>query len=48
MTAAPWVEVIGKDKKGDPMTRIQWSLRARGVQAPKNMGRPAGAVKDAA
>jgi hypothetical protein len=48
MTAFPWVEVIGKDKQGEPMTRIQWSLRARGVQAPKTMGRPAGVAKDAA
>lgn len=48
LTATPWVEIIGKDGRGEPITRIQWSLRARGVQAPKPAGRTAAASKDAA
>ncbi|SEF92460.1 hypothetical protein SAMN04489712_102525 [Thermomonospora echinospora] len=49
MTVTPYVEQAGKNPKGEPITRVAYSYRATGVQAPGGAGRaarPAG--KDAA
>jgi hypothetical protein len=35
MTAMPWVEFTGgRDREGNPRTRINFSLKAKGVSAP--------------
>jgi len=35
LTATPWVEFTGgRDREGNPRTRINFSLKAKGVQAP--------------
>jgi len=39
LTAMPWVEFTGgKDREGNPRTRINFSLKATGVQAPVRGG----------
>ena len=39
LTATPWVEITGgKDREGNPRTRINFSLKAKGVQAPGGSG----------
>ena len=46
LTATPWVEFSGgKDREGNPRTRINFSLKAKGVQAPGGSGSGGGSGK---
>ncbi|MBA9002191.1 plasmid replication, integration and excision activator [Thermomonospora cellulosilytica] len=48
LTVTPYVEVVGRNAQGEPITRVAYSYRATGVQAPSGTGRARPAGKDAA
>ncbi|TNY37759.1 plasmid replication, integration and excision activator [Thermomonospora catenispora] len=48
MTVTPYVEVSGRNPQGEPITRIAYSYRATGVQAPGGSAAGRGGARPAA